>query len=312
MDGLSPSERVNQNVLKVSVWLTTLFTIMALAVGFLTSSQVILFDGIFNLVGIALTYLSIWATVFIKKKDDWNYPFGKATFEPFIAIVQYAVILYVCVSQIVSAVGVILSGGHAVNVASGVLYGLFSTGYNLAVCFYLKRLTKKQSTAITDVEIDQWKFSFFLGSGILLGFLISYGLSVTPLYRYTLFVDPVLTLMITFIFGKTAIVSMRTCVRELMQAAPSVDTWDVVKAKIRLLSGEYEIKDWVLRLGKVGQKLIIEIDFIVLPGSTLDSVLRQDQLRKELAVSFETLSYEKWININFTSDGALTVHMVEC
>ena len=302
------SDMVNQKVLRVSVIFTVVFTIIALAVGFITSSQVILFDGIFNLVGIALTYLSISAMHFIKKKDEWNYPFGKATFEPFIAIVQYAIILYICVTNITTAVQVMIGGGHEVDIFSGVLYGLFSTTYNLCVVMYLRLLTRKHHTAISKVEIDQWKFSFLLGIGILIGFSISYGLSLTDFYPYRVFTDPILTIIITLLFAKTAIISMKNCMREMLQAAPPKEIIDFVTDKIVEIDQNYEFSNEVFRLAKVGNKIIIELDYVIECGSKLDSVKLQDQLRKELIDAVATLPYEKWVNVNFTSDMRFAEH----
>jgi len=302
------AEAVNRKVLRSSVIFTFTFTVVALMVGFLTGSQVILFDGVFNLVGIALTYLSIMSMKFIQKKDTWNYPFGKATFEPFIAVVQYSIILYICITNIATAIGVILNGGHVIDITSGVLYGIFSVIFNLMVFFYLKKLTKDHMTAISEVELAQWKFSLLLGIGILIGFTLSFGLSFTAHYEFTAFVDPVLTVIITLLFGRTAIVAMKNCVKELMQAAPSPEVFDLVKRKIKEIKRRYNLSEHALRLGKVGGQLIIEIDFVIACQSELDSVLKQDGVRKKLARDFEELPYEKWLNVNFTSDKSLTEH----
>jgi cation diffusion facilitator family transporter len=299
---------VNQKVLRVSVIFTVIFTIVALTVGFLTSSQVILFDGIFNLVGIALTYLSISAMHFMKKKDEWNYPFGKATFEPFIAIVQYAIILYICVTNITTAVQVIIGGGHEVDMASGVIYGLFSTIYNMVIFTYLILLTKKHKTAISEVEVDQWKFSFLLGVGILIGFSISFGLSFTSFSAYRVYADPILTIVITLLFGRTAIISIKNCVREMLQAVPPKEIIDFVTGKIVEIDKQYEFSNEVFRLAKVGNKIIIELDYVIECGSQLDSIALQDKLRKELMNAFSELPYEKWVNVNFTSDLSLVEH----
>jgi cation diffusion facilitator family transporter len=304
-------EKLNGRILKISVICTAFFTTVALIIGFITSSQVILFDGVFNLVGIALTYLSIAAMRFMKKKDEWNYPFGKATFEPFIAIVQYGIILYLCLDNIVTAVNTILSGGQMVDVGIGMLYGVFSAVYNAFVFFYLKWLTKNHKSAISEVEIDQWKFSFLLGCGILIGFTLSLGLSLTEFYAYGAYVDPVLTVVITLLFGKTAIVSLKSCVRDLMQAAPERETWDVVKAKITGLKEKYQYEDRVLRIGKVGNKLVIEVDFIVDAQSNLNSIINQDAFRKQLIHELEELAFEKWITINFTAHKELSEHNYE-
>jgi len=302
---------MNEKILRKSVVFTVIFTIIALTVGFITSSQVILFDGIFNLVGIALTYLSVSAMKFMKKKDEWNYPFGKATFEPFIAIVQYAIILYICVSNITSAIHTILDGGHDVEILSGVVYGAFSTIYNFIIFTSLKLLTQKHQTAISQVEVDQWKFSFLLGVGILVGFSISFSLNFTQFYFLRVYSDPLLTIIITLLFGKTALFTMKDRIRELMQASPSVELIDFITEKITEIDAYYQFENEIFRLAKVGNKIIIELDYIIKPNSRLDSIILQDELRYKLTNAFSEIPYEKWININFTGDAYHTIHAMD-
>ena len=293
---------INKKVLKSSVLLTIAYTIMALIIGFLTSSQVILFDGIFNLTGVALTYLSIFAMKFINKRDSWNYPFGKETFEPFIAITQYFIILYICITTITAAARVIIDGGHVVNVVSGILYGLIATGFNIAAYMYLKFLTKNHLTPIAQVEIDQWKFSCLLSIGILIGFSISWILGKTALAAYSSYADPALTILITLIFGKTAILAIKGCVRELLMAKPSEEIVEIINKKLEIVNGSFGLFNHVLRLGKVGGKLIIEIGYVIEKGSKMDAIQMQDTLRKELTQQLEDIPYEKWVNVTFTGD----------
>jgi len=295
-------ELVNRKVLRRSVTFTILYTVFALAVGFLTSSQVILFDGVFNLVGVALTYLSIIAMKFIKKPDSWNYPFGKEAFEPFIAITQYFIILYICATNIITAVQVILDGGHAVNIASGVSYGIFAALFNIAVLLYLKQLTKRQSSAIAAVEIDQWKFSCLLSCGILVGFTLSWITGQTALAGFTAFVDPVLTILITLVFGKTAILAIKSCVREMLLATPPREIIDLVSGKLNKVTRDFQFLKQVLRVGKVGNRLIIELDCVIVSGSSLDSIDMQDAIRQQIHKNFQELPYEVCININFTGN----------
>ena len=308
MNSGTNSEIVNTKVLQSSVIFTITFTIIALIVGILTSSQVILFDGVFNLVGVALTYLSIVSMKFIKKKDEWNYPFGKETFEPFIVITQYCIILYVCTSNIFSAVQIIMEGGRQINITSGIIYGVFAAIFNIAVFLYLKQLTKRHSTAIAEVEIAQWKFSYLLSIGILLGFSIAGILERTSMIRYSGYIDPLLTILITLIFSKTAIVSIRECVRELMIATPSEEIALLITNKIDETNANYQFNEKILRLGKVGSKIIIEINYIIDENCELNSISNQDELRRQLRQTLLELPYEKWLTITFTGDTRLADH----
>lgn len=293
---------INHKVLTYSVMFTIVFTILALTVGFLTSSQVILFDGIFNLVGVALTYLSIISMKFIKKKDSWNYPFGKETFEPFIVITQYSIILFVCLSNLSTAVQIILEGGREINITSGILYGGFAAVYNFSIFLYFKFLTKNHMTAIAEVEIAQWKFGMLLSGAILIGFNLAKLLEFTPWVEYQNFIDPVLTILITIAFIKSAILSVRDCVKELLLAKPSKEITLDITEKVENINRNYHYLDRVLRLGKVGGKIILEIDYVIEKGSDLDSISKQDELRKQVTYALTELPYEKWVNINFIGD----------
>jgi len=304
------AEIINKKVLVFSMIGTAVFTVIALTVGFLTHSQVILFDGVFNMVGLLLTYLSMTSLKFIKKKDTWNYPFGKATFEPFIAIVQYGIILYICFTNIVTAIQVITEGGHAVDISSGIMYGIFSVLFNVGVFLYLKYLARKNCTAIAEVEIAQWRFSCLLGFGILIGFTLSFLLNQTNFAIYTAFVDPILTILITLLFGYTAIFSLKNNIKELLQGKPHDELVEQLTQMLDAINEKYEIKKDVKRIGKVGGKLIVEVDYFIEEGSKLDSIAAQDYLRHQVSVALKELPFEKWLNITFTGDITWAEHTI--
>ncbi|MCL2412123.1 MAG: cation transporter [Treponema sp.] len=293
---------INRKILIRSVFFTIIYTVIALSVGFFTSSQVIIFDGIFNLVGLALTYLSIFAMNFIKKRDALNYPHGKETFEPFIAITQYFIILYVCIATIVSSFRVILDGGHVVNTTYGILYGILTSAYSIGVYVYFKILTKNQLTSIGQVELDQWKFGNWVSIGIVVGFGISWIMEQTVLAEYSQYTDPALTIIITLLFGKTAISAIKGCVRELLMAKPSEEIVDSINQILEAVNNSYELSNPVLRLGKVGGKLILELSYVIIKDSKMDSIEMQDRFRKELNKKLDEIPYERWINVTFTGD----------
>lgn len=295
-------EEVNNKVLGWSVFFTICYTVVAVVIGLLTFSQAILFDAVTNLVGIVLTYVSVFTMKFIKKKDSWNYPFGKAVFEPFIVIVQYCIILGLCITNAFTAVQVILMGGHEMNISSGILYGFFGSVYSLAIIYFLRSISNKNPTAISELEIDQWRFTALGTVGILFGFSLALFLSRTPLVPYIAFVDPVLTLCITMFFARIAILAIGKSIKELLSGKPSEDITKIIEQKVEQVSSQYKFRDKVLRLGKSGGQIIIEIDYIIEQDCLLDCVYMQDKLRSQLKNTLTELSYEKWLNVNFSGD----------
>lgn len=292
----------SNKVLKYSIIFSTSFSVIALIFGFLTSSQVILFDGIFNLIGVVLTYLSILSMKFMKKEDIRNYPFGKENFEPFIVISQYCIILFVSISNIVNAIQAILDGGRDMDIGAGIIYGLFSFVFSLGGFMYLKHLAKSLPSSIEEVEIEQWKFGYLFSLAILIGFSIGWILTKTPLAPYIVYLDPVLTIVITIVFIRTAILSIRNSVRELLIATPSEELTSLITEKINHINSQYHLSNMVLRLGKVGGQIVIELDYIIEEGSEFDSIRAQEELRAEVDNSLKEIPYDKWLNVNFIGD----------
>ena len=303
-------ETVNQKAVNVSIICGFIIAVVGIITGLILSSQVILFSAITSFIGGIVTLIPLVSLRFIKKKDVHKYPFGKETLEPFIAIMQYLPLLFICIYNIFTAIRVILGGGNAVNATSGMLYGLFVTVFHISVCIYLIRLTKMQSSAIAEAEVMGWKFESAIGTGILLGFGIAWLLSAFSLTGAIPYVDPILTLIIFLILMVVTVITFVDCMKELMQSRPSEAIANDIIDKIENVDTGLEFSDKVLRLGKVGSKIMIEIDYVVQGGSKLDSVFEQDQLRGRFAKIFSKLPYRVWLNIGFTSDTKLTEHII--
>lgn len=79
----------NENrVLTLSALFASMFAGGGLIVGLLVGSLVIMFDGVYSLVSLLLTLLSLVAARYIRKPSDAQFPFGRAVFEPAVIAVK--------------------------------------------------------------------------------------------------------------------------------------------------------------------------------------------------------------------------------
>ena len=169
--------------------------------------------------------------------------------------------------------------------------------------YYLKkRLKERQGKSFFRKLLHGEHSGCLLSVGILVGFSISWILDKSVLAKYSYYADPALTIMITLIFGKTAIFAIRGCVRELLMTKPADEIVESINKRLEAVNNGYGLSDHVLRLGKIGGKLIIEIGYVIEKNSNMDSIQMQDHLRKELVEQLAVIPYEKWINITFTGD----------
>jgi predicted Co/Zn/Cd cation transporter (cation efflux family) len=83
-----------------------------------------------------------------------------------------------------------------------------------------------------------------------------------------------------------------------------------ITERIEKINNDYDFSDRVLRLAKVGSKIIVEVDYVLKENSQLDSVSEQDRLRGRFAQAFAELPYKIWMNVNFTSEAKWTEHVI--
>jgi len=305
----SLTEAMTQKMLTVNVAIVIGYAIIAVTTGIMVSSQTILAEGVSNLGSAPIAILNLFVVKFIAKRNTGKYPFGKETLEPFVGIPNNCFLLLICVTVIANGARTLLAGGNdEIRLTSSILFGVFSVVFNVIVHAYFKSLAKKNPSPLVMATVIAWKFSALVGIGIVLGFGLSWVLNLTPLAGITPYMDPALAIILMLLFASSPIVGIRDCMRELMRTNPPGDVSDAVTEKIEKINDGYDFSDKVLRLGKVGNKVIVEIDYVLKEGSRLDSLSEQDRLRGRFARGLAELPYKIWLNVNFTKDMKWTEH----
>ncbi len=129
----SQSNFNEKRVLTLSALIASGFAGSGLLVGLLVGSMVIVFDGVYSLVSLLLTLLSLAVSRFIQKPSDARFPFGRAVLEPLVIAIKGLVILLIVSYSLYSSLSALLSGGREVDPSIATLFGVFSvTGCALA------------------------------------------------------------------------------------------------------------------------------------------------------------------------------------
>src|SRR5690554_3531236 len=115
-----------------------LFAVVGIGWGLWVDSLVILFDGAYSLISLALSLLSLYAARLVRRPATEDYPFGLGAVEPLVIAVKGLVIGLVCVLSMASAVVSLLQGGRAVSADMGMVFGAVNVVGCLAVWVYLR------------------------------------------------------------------------------------------------------------------------------------------------------------------------------
>lgn len=140
-------------------------------------------------------------------------------------------------------------------------------------------------------------------SGVL---AVGFGLAVvlTRLDTDTVvpYIDPVLVLSDTAMLIPTPLRMMRTSFRELLEAAPDHSVTKPVTDALAAARQQFGLPEPDLRIGKVGRKLYIELDFVVEPG--VWDVGDADLVRRDLLERLARPGQLLWVNVELHTDPA--------
>ena len=291
----------NENrVLTLSALFASMFAGGGLIVGLLVGSLVIMFDGVYSLVSLLLTLLSLVAARYIRKQSDAQFPFGRAVFEPAVIAVKGAVILLIVSYSLYSAIGSMFTGGRPVDASVATAFGAINVvGCGLA-WWYMKSLGKRHASGLIDAEVKQWQMDTMLSVAVTAGFVIAWLMTLTPMAKYAVYADPMMMLAMSFYFIKVPFEMLRSAMREIFLMAPSKEICQTVDQSVVAAGKESEQDIELAGVTKVGHELWVDVD--IYPDSS-EVILVEDieQTRNTIEKRLSKLPLKLQITVNIAS-----------
>ncbi|EPS8831004.1 cobalt-zinc-cadmium resistance protein [Vibrio parahaemolyticus] len=287
----------NENrILTISALLASGFAAGGMVLGLLVGSIVIVFDGVYSLVSLLLTLLSLAASSYISKPSKSVFPFGKAVLEPIVIAIKAAVILVVVCFSLYSAISALMTGGREVDTSIATIFGLVNViGCGYAWWFMAKK-SRRFSSGLIDAEKKQWQMDTLLSVAVTVGFIAAWLVSITPFAHYAVYADPMMMLLMGFYFLKVPFDMLCGALRELLMMTPSKELCQVVGNDVLEIE---KVSDHQLKLAgitKVGQELRVNIDLHV--DDDMIELDTLEQTRKQLTTRLSKHRFKLQLNLN--------------
>ncbi|WP_250657140.1 cation diffusion facilitator family transporter [Alkalimarinus coralli] len=290
-----------RNILLVSIGVTTLFALLGVVWGVAIDSSMIIFDGLYSLISVGLSFLSLVVLKQIQDKgatEDSRYPFGKAHFEPLLIVFKSLSLIGMCSFSAINSFSVLLAGGRSVAPGPAVIYALISTLGCLAVMLFIQRNNKLIESNLLTVEKNEWLGDFLLSLGVLIGFSATYMLQDGRYNWIVPYADPGMVVMASGIFIFLPLKSFIGAAREMIFYQVNDQSMKPVENEAADIANEYNAK-YKLRMVSIGRELNIEVNFL-LEENRLLSVEEMDAIRSRIAIVVSKMKKQHWINITFT------------
>jgi len=272
-----------------------------LSFGYYSNSQVILFDGIYSLMSVVLSYAAYWVMLQVESdSEDIRFPFGRANFEPMFVLIKNIILIIICTLSIVNAIFEISNGGNTPDAEAGSFYASVSFLGCFIVYIWLSKFNRKLNSPLVKTEMNQWLGDTLLSAGILIGFLFIsfYGEQLDE--KYTRYIDPSLLLITSLAFLLFPLKSIKETFLELIFMNVDKSLYQQLDDYAKDLAISYG-SSYKLRAIKIGRELKIELN--ICTDKTAIDIDKMDKIREQL-IKLSPDFKKHWININFTKNKA--------
>lgn len=291
--------RTNKNenkVLTFSAILASGFALGGLVLGLWVGSLVIVFDGVYSLISLLLTLLSLAAAWYIQKPSDSQFPFGRAVIEPIVIIIKAASILGVVMYALYSAVEALFAGGRQVDASIATLFGVV----NVVGCGYawwvIANKSKQYSSGLIEAEAKQWKMDTLLSLVVTVGFVVAWFISLSPLREYAVYADPAMMVCMSFYFIKVPFDMLKDALRELLMMSPDKELCQKVDNDISAVEQEMPQDIQVTGVTKIGRELRVDVSILTNKKSIeIDDI---ERTRSKITRRLSSLPYDLQLNLN--------------
>jgi predicted Co/Zn/Cd cation transporter (cation efflux family) len=251
----------------------------------------ILLDGVFALIEVALTGLLVRASRLADQGPTRNFPYGRESATPLVIGIYGFVLAGTLVYAAVEALATIRAGGSEVAAGSGIVFGLITTAGSIGTWLWLRATA--DGSDLLDTETAAWRVSAFRGVGMVAGFTLMAILVRGDRDDVARYVDPAMVLITCVVFVPTPLRMIRTTVLELLEGNPSDTIRDAVETRVEEVRREFGLAPLTTRLTKVGPKLYVEIEGVIDGHATVDD---EHRVRRRLTAALDALPYDIWLN----------------
>ena len=291
-----------KNMLKFSAIGGLFFAVLGIAWGLIIKSNMLMFDGLYALVSMVSSIISLLITTYIAKSDFDRFPFGKGMLEPITVAVKSLALIVMCTASFATGVKGIIGGGSDVDTSLALGYSIVSSIMCIGIFLVMKKKSKKISSDILGAESNQWFMDSIVSMAVLVGFILSIILEKTDFVYLTRYVDSFMVIVSSLVFIRVPVKGFIDSFNEMINGSANTEINDRIYTIVKVIEEEYNFESSITRVSKIGRELRIEIDFVFNDNSTLYGLKEMDKVREEVYRNIKGIQLKKWLNVNFTGD----------
>ncbi|MEZ8097053.1 cation transporter [Photobacterium swingsii] len=206
---MSCNIQLERKLLQFSTLSSFLFAVMGIGLGLWLGSLVIVFDGAYSFVSLALTLVSLVAAAYLHRGKKGAQAEVKSTaysqthaqqVESSVIAFKGMVITVMCLVSFYNAIEAIVNGGRNIDTGIALAFGVI----NVIGCFINYKVmaiySGKAESALVDAESKQWLMDTVISGAVLIGFTIATGLKMSDYAHFAPYADPIMVVIASVYF----------------------------------------------------------------------------------------------------------------
>ena len=301
MTAQNSAESQEDLALRLSLVLTVLFGIAAVAIALFSDSQTMTLEAITAGIDVTICILAIFVARKVHEPANQRYQFGYSKYEPLMTTVEGVLLAGACVGAIIYSIQDLIHPDPVDGAYVIVIYQAASFSLSVIFGWWMKRVGKRSGSPLATAEAELWIVDGWLALGVTAAFVASIALGRIGKQEASAYVDPAVCIVLAAIFLKKPYEILRESVGDLVDANPYADTVNAVEESARALSERFHLKgiEWV-RVRKAGRRVFVMVSFFEDPGESLEDM---DIARKAVIQEMASLHPDVDVAVLFTGRG---------
>jgi cation diffusion facilitator family transporter len=297
------ASRLEQRTLTISIYGVVFVAVGSLAYGLFLESDVVILNGIFSLLSLIGGGLNLMAARVVAQPENRRFPYGYSHVEPLVLSVNSFLVLLICLYALINGIERIRAGGNAVSPEGVIVFGLLSGTVSLALWYHERKVARRINSALVEADAREWLIDFGFSMVTLLGFAVLPLLAESARSVWALYADPVLVAAMALLAIPMPLAALRRSLREVLLMSAVDDEVTLRLEKVMdAISTEYDITRYAHHVVKTGRVRFIELNIVVGPDFTLQTIPEQDRLRERIWNALGLKMEEAWLSICLTGE----------
>lgn len=304
----SPS--TEEGVLRISIVITLLVTVLGVVFGLLAASLTIIFDAVYELIDVIMTGLALVVARLIAVSTSgsvahkWlsrRFDMGFWHLEPIVLGLNGLLLIAASVYGLLHSVHSVLNGGRQLIFDYAVVFAAISLVIELSAAVFLTSASKRIGSQFLALDAKSWLMSCCITVAYLLAFGFGTVAQGTRLEWVTPYIDPIALGLVCLAVLPIPFGTVRRALQDILLVTPA-DLKQHVDEVARESVKRYGFASHRAYVARVGRGRQIELYFLVSNEWPAKALAEWDRIRDEISDAIGGDTPDRWLMIIFTTD----------